>query len=83
MKNIFLKTVQKPLNFSGVGLHSGINSKVNILPGNEDSGIVFKRTDLSNNNLIEANFKNVSSTTLSTTLQNKHGVRVSTVEHLL
>ena len=83
MKHIFLKTVKKPVNFSGVGLHSGVNSKVNILPGNEDNGIVFKRIDLSNNNLIEANFKNVSSTTLSTTLQNKHGVRVSTVEHLL
>ena len=83
MKHIFLKTVQKPVSFSGVGLHSGVSSKVNILPGNEDNGIVFKRIDLSNNNLIEANFKNVSSTTLSTTLQNKHGVRVSTVEHLL
>ena len=38
---------------------------------------------MSNNNLIEANYQNVSSTTLSTTLQNKHGVKISTVEHLL
>ena len=53
------------------------------MPGKNDSGIVFKRVDLLNNNLIEANYKNVSSTTLSTTLQNNFGVKVSTVEHLL
>ncbi len=83
MKQVYQKTVLKPLAFSGIGLHSGANSKVSILPGNENSGIVFKRIDLSNNNLIEANYQNVSSTTLSTTLQNKHGVKISTVEHLL
>ena len=33
--------------------------------------------------MIPANYKNVCSTTLSTTLQNKYGVKVSTVEHLL
>ena len=77
------KTISKKISFEGVGIHTGIQTKLNILPAPPNSGIVFKRTDLSNNNLIEANFKNVSSTTLSTTLQNKHGVRVSTVEHLL
>ena len=53
------------------------------MPGDESSGILFKRVDLNNNNLINANYKNVSSTTLSTTLQNKYGIKVSTVEHLL
>ena len=83
MKQIYHKTVQNLVTFSGIGLHSGVVSKVNILPGNEKSGIVFKRIDLPKNNLIEANFKNVSSTKLCTTLKNKHGVGVSTVEHLL
>tara|TARA_B100001057_G_C22868113_1_gene957521 strand:+ start:4880 stop:5803 length:924 start_codon:yes stop_codon:yes gene_type:complete len=83
VNRIFQNTISEPIFFEGVGLHFGKKSKIRILPGNNDSGIVFKRVDLLNNNLIEANYKNVSSTTLSTTLQNKFGVKVSTVEHLL
>ena len=83
MEHIYQKTISTPISLSGVGLHSGKISKINILPGSENSGIIFKRVDLLNNNLINANYQNVSSTTLSTTLQNKNGVKVSTVEHLL
>ncbi len=83
MKDIYQKTISKSVSFKGIGLHSGKKSKVNILPGTEETGIIFKRVDLTHNNIIPANYKNVSSTTLSTTLQNKYGVKVSTVEHLL
>ncbi len=83
MKEIYQKTFLSPISFEGIGLHSGKKSKITILPGNDVSGILFKRIDLVNNNLISANYQNVSSTTLSTTLQNKYGVKVSTVEHLL
>ena len=83
MKTTYQKTIVQPISFEGIGLHSGKKAKISILPGNEDSGITFKRVDLLKNNLIGANYQNVSSTTLSTTLQNKHGVKVSTVEHLL
>ena len=48
-----------------------------------NQGIIFKRTDLDKNNIINANYKNVSSAKLCTTLENKFGVKVSTVEHLL
>ena len=48
-----------------------------------NEGIVFKRTDLKKNNIIKADYKNVSSAKLCTTLENKNGVKVSTVEHLL
>ena len=44
---------------------------------------MFKRIDLKKNNLIKANFENVSSAKLCTTLENNYGVKVSTVEHLL
>jgi len=81
--SIFQKTLQNKVSFSGVGLHSGKISKINILPAKEDEGIVFKRVDLNKNNLIKANFANVSSTILCTTLENKYGIKVSTVEHLL
>ena len=83
MISIFQKTLQNKVSFSGVGLHSGKISKINILPAKEDEGIVFKRVDLNKNNFIKANFANVSSTILCTTLENKYGIKVSTVEHLL
>ena len=83
MNRIYQQTITKPVYFEGIGLHSGKKSKIKILPGNDKSGIVFKRIDLINNNTIPPNYKNVSSTTLSTTLQNNFGIKVSTVEHLL
>ncbi len=83
MDLIYQKTLSKKVNLEGVGLHSGKKSNISILPGEEDQGIIFKRIDINKNNLIKANFENVSSARLCTTLENKHGVRVSTVEHLL
>ena len=83
MLDIFQKTLLQKVAFKGIGLHSGLDSEVNILPANENYGIVFKRTDLNKDNIIKANFENVSSAKLCTTLQNKFNVTVSTVEHLL
>ena len=83
MQEIYQKTISKPIRFEGIGLHSGKKSKINILPAKEDHGIIFKRIDLKNDNLVTANYENVSSAKLCTTLENDHGVKVSTVEHLL
>tara|TARA_B100001063_G_scaffold242666_1_gene271792 strand:+ start:530 stop:1456 length:927 start_codon:yes stop_codon:yes gene_type:complete len=83
MNNIYQKTLSKKLCFAGIGLHSGKSSSIRLLPAKEGEGIIFKRIDLKKNNLIKANFKNVSSARLCTTLENEYGVKVSTVEHLL
>ena len=83
MLNIYQQTITKPLSFCGIGLHSGQKSKITIYPGKEDQGIIFKRVDLKKNNVILANYKSVSSAKLCTTLENKFGTKVSTVEHLL
>jgi len=83
MNEIYQKTLSTEVSFSGIGLHSGKNSIVNIIPAKENEGIVFKRVDLSKNNLVKANFNYVSSAKLCTTLENNYGVKVSTVEHLL
>ena len=83
MQDKYQKTIAKSLNFEGIGLHSGKKSRITILPGEEDQGIVFKRVDVNQKNLIPANYKNVSSAKLCTTLENDYGVKVSTVEHLL
>ncbi len=77
------KTVKNNVNFSGVGLHCGQIVKVSIKPSEPNSGIVFKRTDLKNNNIVLPNFSNVSNTSLNTTISNEFGVTVSTIEHLM
>ena len=83
MLEIFQKTIKNTVSFEGVGLHSGKNSKVTIFPGKANEGIIFKRIDVKSHNQILANYKNVSSARLCTTLENLNGIKVSTVEHLL
>ncbi len=77
------KTIKKPINLSGVGLHSGKKVNIIIKPADPNSGIVFKRVDLKSNNLIYPSFSNVSNTSLNTTISNDFGVKVSTIEHLM
>ena len=83
MFNSLQKTISKTIEFKGIGLHSGLESIIKIIPADENFGIVFKRTDLKQNNIVKANFENVSSAKLCTTIQNKFNVKISTVEHLL
>ena len=77
------KTLKEKVSFSGIGLHSGKKVDVDLTPSNSNSGIIFKRTDLKENNEIIGNFKNVSSAKLCTKIKNDFGTSVSTVEHLL
>ena len=77
------KTLNSEVSFSGIGLHSGENVEVTLVPANSNSGITFKRTDLEKNNEIIANFKNVSSAKLCTKIDNGAGANVSTIEHLM
>ena len=83
MSYLTQKTVKNPISFSGIGLHSGVKVDICIHPSSPDSGIVFKRVDLEKNNLIYPNYLNVSNTSLNTTIENEHGVKVSTIEHLM
>ena len=77
------KTINKPIEFKGVGLHTGQKVKMKILPLAPNSGIVFKRVDLKNKNIIIPNVFNVINATLCTTISNEFGVKVSTIEHLM
>tara|TARA_B100001057_G_scaffold235482_1_gene235784 strand:+ start:213 stop:1139 length:927 start_codon:yes stop_codon:yes gene_type:complete len=77
------KTINKPIKLTGVGLHNGIIADLVINPANENFGIKFCRTDISDNNLITAHFKNVIEPILCTKISNKDGITVSTVEHLM
>jgi len=77
------KTIKNNVNFNGVALHSGLNVNVCIKPAKPNFGIVFKRIDLLQNNLVYPNFMNVTNTSLNTTIENEFGVKVSTIEHLM
>ena len=77
------KTIKEPVNFSGVGLHSGNLINICVKPSDPNTGIIFKRVDLIENNMIYPNFANVSDTFLNTTISNEYGVKVSTIEHLM
>ena len=68
MSNLNQKTVKKQINCTGVGLHSGQIANICIKPSNPKRGIVFKRVDLKDNNLICQNFSNVINTSLNTTI---------------
>ena len=83
MKLLNQKTLKSPVNFSGIGLHSGKTSNISLKPSEPNSGIIFKRTDLKINNIVFPNFSNVNNTVLNTTISNEYGVKVSTIEHLM
>jgi UDP-3-O-[3-hydroxymyristoyl] N-acetylglucosamine deacetylase len=77
------KTLNKSVSFKGVGLHSGLLANMIIKPAEPNSGILFKRIDVSGNNIIIPNFMSVSNTSLNTTISNSSGIKVSTIEHLM
>ena len=83
MSYLTQKTIKNVISFSGVALHSGVNVNVNLKPAMPNSGIVFKRVDLNENNLVYPNFLNVTNTSLNTTIENEFGIKVSTIEHLM
>ncbi|MDA9725571.1 UDP-3-O-acyl-N-acetylglucosamine deacetylase [Candidatus Pelagibacter sp.] len=83
MSYLTQKTVNGDVSFKGIALHSGKHVKIIIKPADPNFGIVFKRIDIKENNLVYPNFANVTNTSLNTTIENEFGVRVSTIEHLM
>jgi len=76
------KTLKDIISFSGIGLHTGYDVKVRILPAQEDAGISFVRKDIPGSAPIKAKAGNVVCTSYATSIGVK-GVAVSTVEHLM
>ena len=77
------KTINKNINIEGVGLHSGLKANLTIKPAEPNTGIIFKRTDIKENNIIIPNVFNVSNALFCTTISNESGASVSTIEHLM
>ena len=83
MSYLTQKTINNEASFNGIALHSGLDVNICIKPAEPNFGIVFKRIDLKNHNLVYPNFMNVSNTSLNTTIENEFGAKVSTIEHLM
>ena len=77
------KTINQDITFNGVGLHSGLAVTMTVKPAAPNTGIIFKRIDLKENNIVVPNIFNVSSAIFCTTISNDHGVSISTIEHLM
>ena len=77
------KTINETIKLKGVGLHTGLDVNLVIKPAEPNTGIVFKRTDLKENNIVIPNLFNVSSAIFCTTISNESNVIVSTIEHLM
>jgi UDP-3-O-[3-hydroxymyristoyl] N-acetylglucosamine deacetylase len=75
------RTIAGPIEFTGIGLHTGEHATVRILPAPAGKGIVFRRVDLDNFEL-RADVASVARVAYATTLMSR-GVWISTVEHLL
>ncbi len=74
-------TIERPVETSGIGLHTAVPGHVRLVPAPPDTGIVFRRVDLDNFE-IEAHGHNVARVSYATSLMKK-GVLLSTTEHLL
>jgi UDP-3-O-[3-hydroxymyristoyl] N-acetylglucosamine deacetylase len=77
----FETSIQRPVEASGIGLHSGVNVNIRILPAPPSTGLVFIRTDLERF-AIPASWRHVARVSYATSLM-KQGVLISTTEHLL
>lgn len=76
------RTLRNSIKATGVGLHTGEKVYLTLLPAPVNTGIVFRRVDLSPVVEVPAQAEKVGDTMLSTTLV-QDGVRVSTIEHLM
>lgn len=76
------KTLANSFIIEGKGLHTGVKVTMNFLPAPENHGFKFKRVDLKNQPIIDADVDLVVDTSRGTLLE-KDGARIGTIEHAL
>ena len=79
------RTLKHSVSATGVGLHSGERVSLTLHPATENTGITFRRTDLSGvqGEIIKLSPYLINDTRLSSTIVNEHGTRVGTIEHIM
>ena len=75
-------TLAKEIQYSGIGLHSGLEVHMRIKPAPAGTGVVFERTDQTDRPRVRASAQNVAATMRATTIE-EDGVRFFTIEHLM
>ena len=83
MSSLNQKTIKNSFTLEGIGLHTGKQVVMTVKPAEPNFGIVFKRVDLLEDNLVVPNVYNVSNASYCTTITNDNGISVSTIEHLM
>ncbi len=77
-------TLVRPAIFSGIGIHTGAQVRIEVRPAEADHGVTFLRTDVMDRDpRVPARGEAVCQTRLGTVIGNADGVTVSTVEHLM
>lgn len=76
------KTLKNSFKIEGIGLHTGVNVTMNFLPASVNHGFKFKRVDLENQPIINADVSLVVDTSRGTLLE-QNGARIGTIEHAL
>ncbi len=76
------RTIKSSFNIEGIGVHSGQDFSVVVMPAPIDTGIRFRRTDVKYCDYTRITPYNVSSTQLATTID-CDGLPISTIEHLM
>ncbi|MFA6949914.1 MAG: bifunctional UDP-3-O-[3-hydroxymyristoyl] N-acetylglucosamine deacetylase/3-hydroxyacyl-ACP dehydratase [Lentimicrobiaceae bacterium] len=76
------KTIKEAVTISGAGLHTGKEVNITLCPAPENHGFKFRRVDLPDQPIIDADADLVADTSRGTSLESK-GVRVGTIEHVL
>ena len=77
-------TLKSAAVFDGLGLHSGEPVRMTVRPAPVDSGVWFRRTDLTEGNtMIPARWDAVVPSKLCTLIANESGASVSTIEHIM
>ncbi|HWK97152.1 MAG TPA: UDP-3-O-acyl-N-acetylglucosamine deacetylase [Pseudolabrys sp.] len=85
MKGSKQTTLRDEVTVTGVGVHSGRNVTLALLPADDDAGIVFRRVDAEGNleREVRADVRAVTATEFATVLGDASGPLCSTAEHLL
>ena len=79
---MYQSTIAKEIKFEGIGLHTGVYTKVKIIPAESNMGIVFKYLHNKDNYEIKADIDQVVGTKRGTTL-GLNNEKIYTVEHIL
>lgn len=77
------RTIKKPIQATGVGLHGGRKVRMTLRPAEPDTGIIFHRVDFDPVVSLPADPYAVCDTRMCSGLQAGEGIKVGTVEHLM